>query len=419
MRIVKLTAANVKRLKTVEITPEGNIVEVRGKNGAGKSSVLDAIWYALGGKSASPAKPIRDGELEASSMVEFDDLVVRRTWNASGSRLAVTKANGVPVSSPQAVLDKLVGALTFDPLEFTRMAPAAQRETLLALLGIGDRLTALDEQEQAAYAQRREAKRRAEEAEAAAHSIEVPSGTPDECLDIGELTAGLDAALQAVRENEGKRRAVARNTEQLNEFRARYERLTAELEQAKERLLQCEKSWLNLEQTLEAEQAELGQLKDPDTDAIRQRLGEAGQINQAVATKQRRSEYQHEVANWRQKAQAANAQVEAARKTRVELLRGAKWPIDGLGFADDVVTFDGVPFAQCAASERLRTSLAIAMAANPTLRVLLVRDGSLLDDDSLAAIYEHVRDNDYQLWIERVGEDGQAAVVIEDGHVRQ
>ena len=52
--IVTLEAENIKRLKAVEITPEGNLVVVGGKNAQGKSSVMDSIAYALGGKKLVP-----------------------------------------------------------------------------------------------------------------------------------------------------------------------------------------------------------------------------------------------------------------------------------------------------------------------------------------------------------------------------
>ena len=52
MKIVKLTAENFKRLEAVEITPDGNTVLISGRNGQGKSSVLDSILAALFAVSA-------------------------------------------------------------------------------------------------------------------------------------------------------------------------------------------------------------------------------------------------------------------------------------------------------------------------------------------------------------------------------
>jgi len=91
MKLVRLFAENIKRLKAVEIVPKGAVVEIRGKNGAGKSSVLDSLCMAIGGKSASPSKPIRIGEEEAVVVAEFDDLVIRRRWRGDlGARRVAT-----------------------------------------------------------------------------------------------------------------------------------------------------------------------------------------------------------------------------------------------------------------------------------------------------------------------------------------
>lgn len=58
LRIVRLTAENIKKLRAVEIVPSGNVVQITGPNGSGKTSVLDAIYYALAGAGAHPSRPV-------------------------------------------------------------------------------------------------------------------------------------------------------------------------------------------------------------------------------------------------------------------------------------------------------------------------------------------------------------------------
>mgnify|MGYP001295983560 FL=1 len=60
----------------------------------------------------------------------------------------------------------------------------------------------------------------------------------------------------------------------------------------------------------------------------------------------------------------------------------------------------------------------MAMAINPKLRVIRIMDGSLLDRQAMAQIEEMARERDFQVWIERVDENGTTGVLIEDGEVQ-
>ena len=136
LTILQLTAENVKRLHAVDIKPDGSLVIIGGRNAQGKSSVLDSIEFALGG-DPSAKMPVRRGEANARVVVNLGEIVVKRTFTAAGgTSLVVTNADGQKQSSPQTILDKLTGALTFDPLAFSRQKPAAQAETLRALVGL-------------------------------------------------------------------------------------------------------------------------------------------------------------------------------------------------------------------------------------------------------------------------------------------
>jgi len=92
-------------------------------------------------------------------------------------------------------------------------------------------------------------------------------------------------------------------------------------------------------------------------------------------------------------------------------------PVEGLAFDPDGVTYQGVPFSQCSAAEQMRVSMAVALAMNPSLRVCLIRDGSLLDSDSLEIIREMAEAADAQVWLERVSEGADCQVIIEDGAI--
>lgn len=395
MKVIELTAENVKRLKAVRITPDGTMQVVGGRNAQGKSSVLDAIWLAIGGGKAtkSTAKPIRDGETSARVTLDLGDLIVTRTWTATGTTLKVTSADGAAYSSPQRMLDALVGRMTFDPLEFTRLSAKDQRDALLGLVDLKVDLNELDDRRAALYASRtavgQEEKRLGE--------VEVDPDLPESEVSMGDAVAALRAAEEAVRHAEQVRAEVTR-------ARARVEALRLELEGEQERLAAAYDAEDNLPET-------------PDPGALANRIDTLEAENAAIRANNERRDRADEKAALRERYAAYTRQIDAVDEEKRAALASAEFPVDGLGFDDTGVTYQGVPFSQASSAEQIRVSLAMAMAANPDLRVIRIMDGSLLDDDAMQAIREQVADNDFQLWIERVGDADEGAVVIEDGEV--
>lgn len=137
MKIIQLRSNNVKRLTAVQITPTGDLVVIGGKNGAGKSSVLDSIMFAMAGKDSLPAMPVRRGASKAKVELDLGDIVVVRTFTpGGGTNLTVKSKDGRKFPSPQTLLDSLTGRLSFDPLEFSRQKPDEQAEVLRSLVGL-------------------------------------------------------------------------------------------------------------------------------------------------------------------------------------------------------------------------------------------------------------------------------------------
>lgn len=136
-RIIRLQVENVKRIKAVDISPpaSGTLV-IGGANGAGKSSVLDAIMYALGGGRGIPDQPLRVGEKQGFVKVDLGDLIVDRRFTEKGTTLVITSKDGYEAPTPQKILDDLFSRFTFDPLAFSRDKPKDQLAVLRSLVGI-------------------------------------------------------------------------------------------------------------------------------------------------------------------------------------------------------------------------------------------------------------------------------------------
>lgn len=394
MKIISLEAENYKRLRAVEITPEGNTVVIGGRNAQGKSSVLDAIWAALGGREGNKAaKPIRDGEDRAKVRLDLGDIIVTRTWSGDNSVVKVESAEGAVFKSPQARLDALLGKLSFDPLAFTRLSAKEQRDRLLGLVDLDVDLDELAAERKRIFDDRAEIGRRGKA---------IGDVTVDEALP--EVETSATEILGRIREVQEQQRAVVDAERAVNEAGDRLARARAELAAAEAAYTEADKAAAQL--TLPTE----------DVDALETQLSQVEESNAAIRANNQAREQKARQDALRVDYEAHTAKLDKLDKTKADALAKAEFPVDGLGFDDSGVTFQGVPFGQASSAEQIRVSLAMAIAANPKLRVVRIMDGSLLDDDNMRIITETAAAHDFQVWIEKVGADG-VGIVIEDGAV--
>ena len=156
-----------------------------------------------------------------------------------------------------------------------------------------------------------------------------------------------------------------------------------------------------------------------DVSPLEDELEGVEELNQKIRANNAARERQARKDKLRGEYKALTEGLEALDKTKADALAAALFPVDGLGFAETGVTYQGVPFSQASSAEQIRVSVAMAMAMNPELRVLRIKDGSLLDGDAMEALREQVAANDFQLWIERVGNADEGAVIIDDGEVAE
>ena len=434
MKIVRLQAEGFKRLVAVDITPGSDLVEVRGKNAQGKTSVLDAIMAALGGAAAAPIKPVRTGEEYAIIKLDMGDVKVTRYFDDKGDMLRVENAEGAVFTKGQTMLDALVGRIAFDPLAFARMLPAAQAAELRRLVPIThevegkrvpldlDSLAKLDREDTAA---RRDINRDGKALRARIDAIEVsgivPEVKPDREAIEAELAGAADKNTAIERERlrrEDVSGRIVATENAVEGCRRRAEQLRAEAMLADQEADALERKADEARDTLKA----LPELEQPvDTTEVRERLAQAARdiaLLDRVAEKERLSK---EFEDLRAKSEAFTKAMADRAALREKALAEAEMPVKGLSFGtfgeDLLVTFDGEPFEQASGAQQLRVSMALAMAANPKLRVMLIKDGSLLDEDGLQLVKEMASSGDYQVWMEAVG-DGGAGIVMEAGVVR-
>lgn len=408
MKIINLSAENVKKIKAVDITPKASVVQVTGPNGSGKSSVLDCIFYAIGGGKGLPSEPIRRGAKTARIQLDLGELVVTRRFTQNGSTLTVEGANGARFPSPQRMLDDLIGAISFDPLAFARMSAKEQFDMLKGIVKLDVDLDALAGANAKDYEERTDVNRRAKAARAQADGISIPSDLPADPVDVDALLAKMaDAAKHngdIERRKAGRETAqakIAANLAEADRLAAQVEKLRAEARGLQEKIDTAEP------------------LPSPiDTAEVRAQIDEAKRINSAIDQRRARDAHIATATDLEAKSDALTKAMDAREAAKAEAIAAAEMPIPDVGFGDSMVLYKGLPFDQASSAEQLRISIAIAMAANPKLRVLRVKDGSLLDESSMAILREMTEAADYQCWVETVHANGPVAVEMIDGAVK-
>lgn len=424
LHILGIKSENFKVLQSVDITldDKGNLIPITGPNGSGKTSLIDLVMAVLGGKDQLPKKAIRDGETEMLGRVTLGNgkevaLVVTRKAKKNGDSvthsLKVVTADGSEVTSPQQVLDAIIGSFTFDPLAFAFLKDAEKTATLLDVLGLTDQLEAIDaevkakEQERLLIGRDQKTFKGAVDAQKAG----LPQGdVPTAEVNIADLTAELNAAQDAKSQQEAAERTVEQFTEAVAAG-------IKEIDELKQRLAAKERDLESNKKGLGNAQAKLVTIQVPDIAAIQQRLAGADQTNQNV---RKLAEYKRAVeklASATKVYELLTAEIEKLRKKPEELLKGAQIGVEGLTVIDRVIHLNGIPLDQASTAQQILVGMRIGILANPTLKTMFIREGSLTDSKTRALIAQAAADNGFQIIMEMVDETGQVGFVLEEGRI--
>jgi ABC-type cobalamin/Fe3+-siderophores transport system ATPase subunit len=422
LKIYRFAAENVKRLQVVQITPNGNIIKVSGKNGAGKSSVLDAIEYLLRGTTNVPSKVIREGKRSATIQGDIGDFIITRKFTDSGRTTLqiMSKADRSFYASPQELLDGLMGKMSFDPLEFIRMKGSDQFKVLRKIVDVD--LDSFDADYKRDYDLRRDVKKEYLAIEVRRDAIAVQPDLPLERRDEEALTKEMAEVAQyneTIDRERQKREKVASAKEQIRQqvvARAgRIEAIRLELEQLEADTVRDRQSIENIER----EEKTWKKLPEPkNARDLADQLNAARIVNAAIVKREQRDALQAEIDALKERHAALSASLDAITAARTAAIASVHFPVDGLGFGEDEVLWQGLPFNQVSNADQIRASVAIGMAMNPRLRVMRIKDGSLLDSSSMAIVAELAKDQDFQIWMEVVDESGKVGIYLEEGEVK-
>jgi hypothetical protein len=417
LRLIELGVENFKRVRAVTIRPAGHMTVVSGRNRQGKTSTLDAFTALFTGKKGVTRDPIRDDENSAQvwAILGKDGepavtLTRRFKRDPDGGEattdLIVEGADGRKYGTPQAVASALYAPIAFDPLKFREADPKAQVETLKALVP-GFDFAANAQTRKSLFDERTDIGRDASRAEARAASIQVPAGPKPQRVDMAEVLAQINEANEFNTLIQKRAANRARAQEDL-------ERTRDELEQAEARVRALKAEIAGAEKMF----AEADALPPAiDTAELQAELAGAEQTNAAVALFEQREAARQEAKAATAAYDALTAKIAALDQAKKDAIAAAKLPVEGLEFDEDGVTLNGHPFADASGAESLRASTLLAMAMHPDLAVVVIREGALLDDDSMAMLEKMATEFDFDVLIERVTNGERVGFVIEDGEV--
>lgn len=417
MNITTLSIENVKRLSAIRITADGKPIVLTGNNGAGKSSVLDGILLALSG--AGLEDPIKHGATRAVIKLKIEGkeeaFNIERIIRPGSRELKVTSADGKPISSPQRFLDSLVGSIAFDPLEFVRLKPKAQADSLRSLLGIDT--TAIERKKADFYAERTVVNRLIENLKGQLDGIpEHAADVPDEEVSASDLIKQRDEISLQISERESAARELSKSQQQQSDLMSRIAKgkaLLAQLESELETITYA----IELEENLVKHTRETCDTLPP-IDSITRKIASVDLTNQAVREKRRRKEVEKALAESNAKSEELTQKQKDADAEKARLLSEADLPVPGMEINEDGVTVDGVRFDQLSTAQQITTSTKIAMRSNPKLKIILIREGALINRANTEALCELAKERGYQLWMEKFSEDvSEKGIHISDGEI--
>ncbi len=430
LKIIKLTAANIKTLVAIEINADGKEVILTGKNESGKSSAIDAIMLALNYKAATRSKdgkkriekPLRAGQESGIVTVELDNMIITRKFVGENSYIKVTNKEGMVFQTPQKILDNLIGEIAFDPLEFVGLKAEDQAKVLrdLAQIDIADLETQRDE----LYDDRTLKTRDLTNEQARLDALDEPEqDVPDEEVSAVKLTEEL-AKFNAMEERnesmEDEEEAAYGHYESALNSESSAVRdvddLIERLDDAKEKLKTKKEHLISWKKNYEEHKIAKPEVWKGTPNLV-DAVNNVEDINAAVRIKKEYAEVKKSVAKYQKTYDKIDGLLGAARDAITKAIESAKYPLKGLTVVDDQVFLDGIIFQDLSDGKKLVASTSIAMALNPDLRCIFARNASLLDEDNLKLLRALGKDKDYQMWIEVVHTDVKSAVKFVNGTI--
>ena len=401
IKINSFEIENLKRVKAVAYEPSADgLTIIGGKNGQGKTSVLDSIAWTLGGGRFAPSEPRREGStIPPHLRIELSNgIVVERAGKNSSLKVIDPKGN----KSGQALLDSFIDELALNLPKFMRMNNKDKADTLLRIIGVGDELYRLDDEEQKLYDERHYIGRIADQKKKYADELDEYPDIPDEPVSASELIHQQQEILARNGENE--------------KIRQRKARIEYELGSAKEALEKAQRYYDDLLSQYEIACKSAADLVDESTEELERNIRDIEALNVKIRANLDKERAEDEAKQYSDKYDSLTSKIEEVRKKRFDLLNGASLPLPGLSVEDKELTYNGFKWDNMSGSEQLKVATAIVRKLNPDCGFVLMDKLEQMDLDTLNEFNEWLKAEGLQVIATRVSTGNECCLIIEDGY---
>ena len=403
VKITSLELENVKRVKAVALAPDPNgLTVIGGKNGQGKTSVLDAIAWALGGDRYRPSSPEREGSVIPPRLhIELSNGIVVERKGKNGA-LAVLDPSGKRAG--QQLLNEFISAFALDLPKFMAGSNKEKAETLLQILGIGPELARLDQKEQELYFSRRAAGQQYDRKKKYAAELPFYQDAPPEMVSVSDLIARQQSIL-------------AKNGENAR-LRMQAEKLGREKEALEAQLRELTGRYQAVSAAFETAQKSAETLRDESTAELEQDIRNIELLNEKVRANLERERAEEEAETLKGQVDELTGQLEEVRESRMRLLSSAPLPLPGLSVEEGELVYNGRKWDCMSGAEQLMVSTAIVRKLNPNCGFVLLDKLEQMDTDTLRRFGDWLSAEGLQAIATRVSTGGECKVIIEDGFVK-
>lgn len=408
VKINQLEIENVKRVKAVRYSPEDGLNVIGGNNNQGKTTVLDAIAWALGGEGFKPSNPQREGStIPPNLKIKLSNgIVVER--KGKNSSLKVTDPSGKKAG--QALLNEFVESLALNLPKFMNSSDKEKANTLLKIIGVGDQLARFELQENELYQERLTIGRIADQKKKyAAEQVEYPEA-PKELVSPQELINQQQAILAKNGENQRKR-------EKVSQYEYQVSNLTDEVVRMKQLLAQKEDELSKATYNLSIAKTDALDLIDESTEELETNLAEIEETNRKVRANLDKQKAEDDAREYEDKYKDYTVKIEKVREDKFNLLKNANLPLAGLSVENGELTYNGKKWDGMSGSEQLKVSTAIVRKLNPNCGFVLMDKLEQMDVATLNEFGQWLEKEGLQVIATRVSTGDECSIIIEDGMI--